>query len=150
MNMKLINRLKGMSVIEEKSGRTIGKVEQGWLHAGGQRLQGISIKAEGLRAKKLYASMEDIRLIGDVSVIIDAARKQPPIKNGPAPGMRVWSAEGEKLGWLTNALIDETTGNVSALEVSVGYLDDLTQGRIWVNEFTVRPCGVIAVSRAPE
>lgn len=147
--MKLINRLKGMPVIDHKTGRTIGKVEQGWLHAGGRRLQGISIKAEGLRATKLYASMEDIRLIGHVSIIVTAAHKKTAPEDGPDLGARVWNTEGEKLGWLTNAMIEEETGNIQALEVSRGYFDDVVHGRIWVNEFTIRPCGVIAVSRAP-
>lgn len=148
--MKLLMNLTGLPVIVKESGKTIGKVERAHLHAGGERLRGLSIKGEGLRAKKLYASMEAIELIGDVSVIVREAGRPPEGKeDGPVSGMKVWSAQGQKLGWLSNAMIDEQTGDVRALEVSRGYIDDLTNGRIWVREFTVRPCGVIAVLRAP-
>ena len=148
--MKRMSAIKGMPVVHQETGKRIGKVEQAYLYAGGERLLGLSIKGDGFRQKKLYASLADIRLIGDVSVIVRKAGRPPKQQpSGPVPGTRVWSSEGEKLGWMSNALIEESTGSVHALEVSRGYCDDLTDGRIWVREFTVRPCGVIAVLRAP-
>ncbi len=143
--------MQNLPVIEQSSGKNIGRVEKVWLHAGGRQMQGISIRGRGLRAKKLYAAVGDIRLLGDVSVIVSAVRQKPA---GPrtwclSQQIRVFSVDGEKIGWLTDAMIEEDTGNVAALEISKGYVDDLRSGREWVSEFTIRPCGVIAVMRSP-
>jgi uncharacterized protein YrrD len=149
--MKTWKGLQGLPVIKQDSGRSIGRVEQVWLHAGGRQMQGVSIKGRGLRAKKLYAAMGDIRLLGDVSMIVSAARAQPAGTHGVQLGqnVKVFSVDGEKIGWLTDAQIEEDTGNVTAVEVSRGYIDDWRSGREWVREFTFRPCGVIAVLREP-
>lgn len=61
-------------------------------------------------------------------------------------GLTVLDTSGERLGWVTDALIDEETGQVLQLEVSQGIVDDFLQGRIHVRDFTMRPNGVVAVT----
>jgi len=147
--MKLWKDLRGLPVVMQDSGRKIGRVEQVWLRAGGQDMLGISIRGRGLRAQKRFAAMSDIRLFGDVSLIVSETRAHPPHQAAwrVDQDVRVYSVDGKKVGWLTDALIEEGSGNVTALEFSRGYIDDVRRGREWVSEFTVRPCGVIAVLR---
>ena len=61
-------------------------------------------------------------------------------------GLSVLDTSGERLGWVTDAFIEESSGRVLALEVSRGIVDDFSRGRIRVRDFTMRPDGVVAVT----
>ena len=63
-----------------------------------------------------------------------------------AIGLTVLSTAGERLGWVTDAFVEESSGRVLALEVSRGIVDDFSRGRIRVRDFTMRPDGVVAVT----
>ena len=61
-------------------------------------------------------------------------------------GLAVLDTAGERLGWVTDAFVEESSGRVLALEVSQGIVDDFCRGRIRVRDFTMRPDGVVAVT----
>jgi uncharacterized protein YrrD len=81
-------------------------------------------------------------------LLIKSHGKKPgALRSETPPNLEVLSTEGKKIGWMTDALVDESDGRVRAVEISYGYFDDFTRGRQWLQDFALRPCGVIAVLR---
>ncbi len=60
-------------------------------------------------------------------------------------GQKVYLTDGSDIGWFTNALINESSGDIHSLEVSEGYIDDLARGRRWINEFSCGKRGITAL-----
>jgi uncharacterized protein YrrD len=60
-------------------------------------------------------------------------------------GQKVYLTDGSDMGWFTNALINESSGDIHSLEVSEGYIDDLTRGRRWISEFSCGRRGITAL-----
>lgn len=130
------------------TGRRLGEVERVCLSADGQDVQGLILRKKGFLRRKVFIPFEDIVLWGEKTAAVTAEQKIPSEirKRQELEGMSVLDTAGERLGWVTDALVEENTGRVTALEVSRGYVDDLTAGRIYVRDFTMRPEGVVAVT----
>ncbi|MGI5899052.1 MAG: PRC-barrel domain-containing protein [Christensenellales bacterium] len=60
-------------------------------------------------------------------------------------GQKVYLTDGSDMGWFTNALINESSGDIHSLEVSEGYIDDLVRGRRWISEFSCGRRGITAL-----
>ena len=118
------------------NGRQRGNVLRGVLAEDGKSLRGLVIRG-GLRGAR-WLSREQISLVGKISVI--AKGKAGRVPNDAAYHLfRVTDPDGTRLGVVTDALFNEETLRVSALEISGGPLDDLIDGRWYATAYHVQP-----------
>ncbi|MBR3502703.1 MAG: hypothetical protein IKO07_00485 [Clostridia bacterium] len=138
--MKNARGLIGLPVVMES--RTLGRVSAVELEPGLRALSGLYFSC-GLAGSR-RVSCGDLDLIGDVAVLVHATgkRSQPP---APPLPRRAVSPDGSRLGAITDAIIDEETFQVPLLELSGGYLDDLTQGRVRTGAFSVTEDGDVII-----
>ena len=140
-----MNRLIGLPVILE--GRQIGTVERGVLCEDGKSLHGKTgyirntgfVVRDGLRASR-FLPASAIALLGRLSVLGKARPTRLP-KNAGYRLFRVTDADGARVGVVTDALLDESSLRVTALEISAGPLDDLFTGRWYATAFDVKSLG---------
>ncbi|MBQ4075031.1 MAG: hypothetical protein IJD39_07510 [Clostridia bacterium] len=126
----------GMPVMMD--GKMAGSVLRGVLTEDGRALRGIVMRG-GIKGAR-WLPREQIALIGDLSIIGRGATSRVP-RDAQYRLFRVSDPEGARLGVVTDALLNEETMHVTALEISGGPLDDLTEGRWYATAFTVRPSG---------
>jgi len=120
------------------NGKTAGSVIRGVLAEDGRSLRGIVVRG-GLQGPR-WLPREQIALVGKLSVIGTARPGRLPRDAGYRL-FRVSDPDGARLGVVTDALMNEDTLRVAALEISSGPLDDLIDGRWYATAYQVRPCG---------
>lgn len=118
------------------NGKAGGTVVRGVLTANGRSLKGIVIRG-GLQGPR-WLGRDQIALIGRLSVIATGKPGRLP-RDADYRLFRVSDPEGTRLGIVTDALMNEETLRVAALEISGGPLDDLTDGRWYATAYQVRP-----------
>ena len=128
--------MTGLPVI--LNGRSIGSVMRGVLTEDGRGLRGVVVRG-GLRGAK-WVPREQIALVGKISVIASGKAYRVPRDAGYRL-FRVSDGEGMRLGVVTDALLNEETLRVTALEISDGPLDDLIEGRWYATAYHVQPRG---------
>lgn len=115
--------------------RVVGHVERAVPDETGQRVTGFVIR-RGLGGAK-WADRSAITVLGDVSVILGEKPGRVPKGCGA-----VWSAVkdegGLTLGRVTDLWISRDSLDITALEVTLGLLEDLTTGRRTVRHWTVQ------------
>ncbi len=117
-------------------GRMIGRVEQTWLTEDGRHLRGLVMR-RGLGAAR-WSPWEDVLALGEVSVILRREPGKPP--KGGGDGLHaVKDTGGMNLGRVTDVYVSRVTGRVTALEISLGLIEELTCGRVVARTFAVRP-----------
>lgn len=129
-----LSRLLGLPVI--LGGKTVGRVERAVVSPDGRRLRGLILR-QGLGGAR-WAGLEDIAVLGEVSVIL----QHPPVRLPPDAGFALRSVQdsgGLTLGWVTDVLLNPATCRVSALEVSLGLMEELMGRRFLVRCWTVTP-----------
>lgn len=136
MHMTGLKKMIGLPVIVD--GKTAGSVMRGVLAEDGRSLRGIVTRG-GLTGAK-WLPREQITLVGRLSVIGTGRLRRLPKEAGYRL-FRVSDPEGGRLGVVTDALFNEETLRVAALEISAGPVDDLTDGRWYATAFYVRPHG---------
>ena len=117
-------------------GRMVGRVEQTVLTQNGRSLRGLVIR-HGMGSAK-WAGCERICLLGEVSVILRGRPGRMPEGAGFAL-QRVKDADGLILGVVTDAYVNPCTFRVTALEISLGLVEELTCGRMLARAFAVSP-----------
>ena len=117
-------------------GRMVGRVEQTVLTQDGRSLRGLVIR-HGMGSAK-WAGCERICLLGEVSVILRGRPGRMPEGAGFAL-QRVKDADGLILGVVTDAYVNPCTFRVTALEISLGLVEELTCGRMLARSFAVSP-----------
>lgn len=138
-----MKKLEGMPVM--CGGEKAGHVLRGVLTRDGRSLRGMVIRS-GLQGMR-WLEREQIQLLGHVSVIAEGALSKVP-RDADYHLFRVSDAEGERLGIVTDAIINEETLRVAALEISSGPIDDVIHGRWYATAFSVLPgkeCGHVTV-----
>jgi uncharacterized protein YrrD len=131
-----LKRLVGLPVISD--GEEMGHVLRGVLEKDGRRLSGLVVRG-GLRGAR-WLPRQSISLLGDVSIIASGKPMRCP-RDSSYRLFRVSDTLGARLGIVTDALIDEKTLSVVALQVSSGPVDDLIDGRWYATSFYVTPAG---------
>ncbi len=114
----------------------VGHVERAVLDRDGHHLRGLLIR-RGLGSAR-WACCEDIRVLGDVSVILRQQPVRPP-KDTDFALRTVKDESGLTLGRVTDAWISPESLDVTAIEVTLGLLEDLRTGRRRVAQWTVQP-----------
>lgn len=142
--MRKLRTLIGMPVVVQN--RRVGRVVQAALSEDLTSLDGLWVD-EGLRGTRLIPS-ESLEMLGRIAVVADEPGKR---KKGRAGGLffRAVGTDGSRLGAITGAEIDELSFAVCALELSMGFWDDLLFGRARVRRFTLnRESGDVLVDVA--
>lgn len=129
--MKGVKAFVGMPVI--LSGKRIGHVACLTLDEGLRSITGLRI-ARGLRGNRFIPSCA-VSLLGDVAVLVTEEGVRPGAERG-LNLRRATTTDGQILGAITGALIDERTLSVAALELSSGWWEDLARGRRYVYGWT--------------
>jgi len=128
-----MKRLIGLPVIQ--SGRQIGVVVRGVLSRDGKRLSGLVVR-DGLMSSR-WIDAQGVDLLGDISVLSSISPVRLP-KSADYKLFRVTDANGLRIGIVTDALLDEETLRVTALEISSGPVDDLVDGRFFATRYDVK------------
>lgn len=148
--MLRLSNIAGLTAVADGTGRRLGLVERAVLKQDGQDAEGLILRMNGFMRRRRFVPYNSIVLWGEVTVVVTAAetlsRRVP--RREDVVGRHVLDTSGERLGWVTDALLEEATGRVLALEVSGGFLDDFVSGRTFVRDFTMRPNGVVAVTES--
>lgn len=116
--------------------RVVGHVERAVPDETGQHVRGFIIR-RGLGGAK-WADRSAITVLGDVSVILKERPGRVP-KGSDAAWSAVKDEGGLTLGRVTDLWISRDALDITALEVTLGLLEDLTTGRRTVRHWTVQP-----------
>ncbi len=135
--------LLGMPVIAD--GETLGRVSCVQTDDTLREIRGLFLSC-GLSGTR-FVERRQVDLIGDIAVLIHGSGRRMAMDRPPLL-RRAYSPDGRRIGAITDAVIDEKSLLVAALELSYGYLDDLTGGRVRVSQFSVRKNGDVVVEHA--
>ncbi|MGN1368536.1 MAG: hypothetical protein ACI4WX_06695 [Aristaeellaceae bacterium] len=116
--------------------RVVGHVERAVPDETGQHVLGFIIR-RGLGSAK-WADHSAVSVLGDVSVIL----RQRPVRvprGSDAVLSAVKDEGGLTLGRVTDWWISRDSLDITALEVTLGLLADITSGRRRVQRWTVKP-----------
>ena len=130
--MRKLRNLTGIPVICNR--KKIGRVIRAQLSSDLSALEGIWVDC-ALRGTR-YIPAEHIGTVGEVAVIADQPGKRRRM-GSHMPLYRAVSTDGQRLGAITGAEIDEVSLMVSALELSRGFWDDLYNGRSMIRRYSV-------------
>ena len=128
-----LGRILGLPVVCGE--RVVGHVERAVPDETGQRLQGFIIR-RGLGGAK-WAATSSVSVLGDVSVIL----KEKPGRVPKGSDLTLGSVKDEgglTLGRVTDCWISRDALDITALEVTLGLLEDLTRGRRTVRQWAVQ------------
>lgn len=117
-------------------GRMVGRVEQTVLSPDGRSLRGLVLR-HGFSGAR-WAGTESIGVLGQVAVVL----RQKPCKLPASADFLLTSVKdsaGLNLGRVTDAYIDPDTLRVTALEISLGLVEDISLGRMLARSYVVRP-----------
>lgn len=138
--MKGVKAFVGMPVIF--AGKRIGHVACLTLDDGLDRITGLRI-ARGVRGNR-FIPASAVSLLGDVAVLVTEEGRRPNGEKGLAL-RRALATNGQILGAITGALVDEGTLLVTALELSSGWWDDMARGRRYVHGWIAGRDGNVVV-----
>lgn len=136
--MKSLKGITGMPVVRTDNGRRAGRVARACVDDELTALCGVWV-ANGWRRAR-YCPAERIRLLGDVSILIDGELlrvRQSAACGHPLALRRALNAAGEMVGAITGAYVDEETLAIVAVELTRGFWEDLRSGRQLVRHFEV-------------
>ena len=115
--------------------RLLARVERTALDPRLRHLRGLVIR-RGLGGAR-WVSREGVSVLGDVSVVLQSAPVRPP-KDADCPLGRVTDESGLTLGRVTDAWLRPDTLEITALEVTLGPLEDLRRGRLRVRDWAIQ------------
>lgn len=129
--MTRANRMIGLPAILD--GAKVGVVDQYDFSRDAKQISALTIQMNGFKSGGVSAG--DVLLVGENAVLISA--KPRPRRGGRFRPNRVRDTSGLTLGVVTDAMFDEASLSVTAIELSFGPIDDVLTGRRWVKEFSV-------------
>ena len=138
--MRSTRSMLGLPVICQ--GESIGRLSQVELNEDLTQVQGIYLQSGFAGAR--YIECADLDLLGEVSILTRSSGKR--VKSPPKPPLRrAVGSNGQRLGAITDALIDEDQMSIHSLELSHGFFEDLMSGRSQICQYSVCPNGEILV-----
>ena len=129
-----LGRVLGLPAVFE--GKVVGHVERAIPDESGKAVEGFVIR-RGLGGAK-WVDCSTVKVLGEVSLVVGVQ----PARNrkGNIIAMTAVKDEGGlTLGRVTDWWISPNTLDITALEVSLGPLEDLTGGRRKVCQWTIQP-----------
>lgn len=116
--------------------KMVGHVERAVPDAGGRTLRGLVIR-RGLGSAK-WADRSAIAVLGDVSVILEARPVRVP-RGGSAVLGAVKDESGLTLGRVTDLWVNPETFAITAMEISLGWMEEMRGGRRIIRRWTIQP-----------
>ena len=138
--MRKIRSLIGMPVICSR--RRIGRLAQADLSDDLRRLEGIWVDS-GLAGTR-YIPAEHLNMLGERAVLAEERGHRRKCTGRPI-FYRAVSTNGQRLGAIVGAEVDEISFLVCALELTMGFWDDLTLGRRRVEAYQVHRDQVVVL-----
>lgn len=128
-----LQRIVGLpAILGEKQ---VGHVERAALEADGRRLRGLVIR-RGMGSAR-WVDRKDVSVVGEVSVVLKSPPGRPP-RDADTPPQRVTDESGLTLGRVTDAWLHPDTLEVTAIEVTLGPIEDLRRGRLRVHSWALQ------------
>lgn len=116
--------------------KVVGHVERAVPDAGGRTLRGLVIR-RGLGSAK-WADRSAIAVLGDVSVILEARPGRVPRGRSAVLGA-VKDESGLTLGRVTDLWVNPETFAITAMEISLGWMEEMRGGRRIIRRWTIQP-----------
>lgn len=129
-----LGRILGLPAVV--GARVVGHVERAVPDQTGQYMRGLIIR-RGLGGAK-WVDRSQVAVLGDVSVILRERPGRVP-KGSEITLSAVKDESGLTLGRITDLWISKDALDITALEVTLGPLADLTTGRCTVHKWAVQP-----------
>ena len=135
--MRTFSLLKGLPVIEIKSGAKLGEVSDLRISADGL-VKGLLVKKGALLKKTFLIDIDDVSSFGWDSVMIEEQSFLKSEKNADdytfesensLVGKVMMTREGEKLGLLEDVYFQEEVGTIVGYELSDGFFSDMLEGK---------------------
>ena len=129
--MYRVSQVIGKSVVSAETGDRLGSVSDALIEDGGRRIVGLVLES-GLLAKQHVMPFDNIQTLGGDAVLVrtDAGMVGPrewrksgvkATRSSELRGREVITAGGERLGMVSDLLVDEETGAFGAVEVAWGH-----------------------------
>lgn len=138
-----IRALTGMPVVYTASGARLGRVTRVHVDPELKRIEGFWVS--GRLGRLFFCPAREVELLGAVSVLVRACERHPPV-GLPFHLRRALDASGALIGAIVGAYVREDTLEITALELTRGFWEDLVHGHEQVRDYAVRlPEGDVAV-----
>lgn len=125
--------LIGLSVLVEPELRRIGRVHEIVLSPDRCQIRGLVIDAGGLFRPRRVLDFAAVRAVGATHLIARAEQfvpdDLPHCRAEALQGLPVLDGAGEELGTMDDLHYDLATGQIEALQLSRGFVDDLLGGK---------------------
>lgn len=138
--MRNAKSLLGMPVI--RGSRNLGRVAHVLMDDQLTFIRGLYLSCGLIGSRFIECAQLDV--IGEAAILASGCGKRMQM-NERTLLRRAFSPDGRRIGAITDAVIDEKTLVIEALELCRGYLDDLTGGRPRIRQFTVQKNGDVVV-----
>ncbi|WP_026676401.1 PRC-barrel domain-containing protein [Fictibacillus gelatini] len=140
--MRTFSLLKRISVIDQKSQKSAGKVEDIFIDQTG-KVHGFVICKQGFFARKCFVSFSDVSFPNDQTMFVSECRMSPKgfkeqrlkpfftmtLKPRFFLKQPIYSNEGETVAVIEDVYFSTDWGTIVAIEVTEGLFSDLMEGR---------------------
>jgi uncharacterized protein YrrD len=125
--------LIGLSVIDLKTGKEGGAIEDLILDLDHGKVTALSIKSSGWLTTNRLVPLANVQRVGSDTVLIEDEIKETIEADGcgikSLKGCSVLSYEGKDLGTVEDLILDIPEGRITGWEISDGLVQDLIEGR---------------------
>lgn len=124
--------LVGLPVLAAPHLKRIGQVQEVLLTADGTRLCGLLLEGGGWLQPRRVLDFQAVRAVGPTHVIADEVYLDEAVQTRCCQelhGLPVLNRAGDEVGILDDLCFDPETGQVTALQLSRGFVDDLLSGK---------------------
>ncbi len=134
--MARVRDLIGLSVLVGPDMRPVGRVQEVLISRDGRRICGLVLGAGGLLRRRRILDYQAVKAVGATYVLAEERylEDEPDSRCGSAlTGLPVLDGSGEELGTLDDLHFEPNTGEIHALQLSRGFVDDLLSGKAIVS-----------------
>jgi uncharacterized protein YrrD len=124
--------LIGLPVLAGPQLRRIGRVQEVLLSAGGESVCGLLLEGGGWLQPRRVLDYRAVTAVGDTHVLADEVYLPDDVATRCCQdlhGLPVLGTGGAEVGLLDDLHFDPATGQVTALQLSHGFVDDLLSGK---------------------
>lgn len=126
------SELIGLTVLSSSALRPIGQVREVLLSPDGRRICGLVLDGTGRRQPTRTLDFAAVRSVGETSLVADEVYLAEGTQSRcgrELQGLPVLRWTGEEVGVVDDFHFDPATGQLTALQVSRGFVDDLLSGK---------------------
>lgn len=126
------SQLIGLTVLAGPDLKPIGQVREVLLSTDGRRICGLELDPAGWLQPRRALDFRAVRAVGETSLIAEEVYLEDGTESRcgrDLVGLPVIRRSGEEVGVMDDFHFDPVTGEVTALQVSRGLVDDLLSGK---------------------